>query len=234
MPIFDHAPFSFPRLQQVNQRVGRVYHVLSGVHTGQEYPSITRVLGSKPKPQLVAWKKRVGSAEAARITAESTTQGTSVHTLAESYINNEADQVADALPALSDNVRQLWNDLSPWIDAHVQRIHGQEQDVYSSHLKVAGRLDLLATVDGDLSVVDFKTSRRPKKRDYVLDYFLQGCFYSLCVFEHTGQKVKRIIFPIVSPEGLEIFETNTAVEFEGLRQRIDDYYEHYHTAASDE
>lgn len=229
MTIFDHAPFSFPRLQQVNQRVGRVYHVLSGVDTGQEYPSITRVLGAKPKPQLVAWKKRVGSAEAARITAESTTQGTSVHTLAESYINNEADQVADALPTLSDNVQQLWNDLSPWIDAHVQRVHGQEQDVYSAHLKVAGRMDLLATVDGDLSVVDFKTSRRPKKRDYVLDYFLQGCFYSLCVFEHTGQKVKRIIFPIVSPEGLEIFETNTAVEFEGLRQRIEDYYAHYHT-----
>ena len=49
------------------------------------------------------------------------------------------------------------------------------------------------------------------------------------MFEHTGQKVKRIIFPIVSPEGLEIFETNTAVEFEGLRQRIEDYYAHYHT-----
>ena len=229
MTTFEHAPFVFPRLQQVNHRAGRVYQVLSGEHVGQEYPSITRVLGAKPKPELAAWKKRVGSAEATRVTTESTTRGTSLHILAESYINNEADQVATALPTLTDDVRQLWNDLSPWIDAHVQRVHGQEQDVYSAHLNVAGRMDLLATVDGDLAVVDFKTSRRPKKRDYVLDYFLQGCFYSLCVFEHTGQKVKRIIFPIVSPEGLEIFETNTAVEFEGLRQRITDYYEHYHT-----
>jgi len=229
MTTFEHAPFGFPRLQQVNHRVGRVYQVLSGEHFRQKYPSITRVLGAKPKPELAAWKKRVGSAEAARVTTESTTRGTSLHILAESYINNEADQVATALPTLTDDVRQFWNDLSPWIDAHVQRVHGQEQDVYSAHLNVAGRMDLLATVDGDLAVVDFKTSRRPKKRDYVLDYFLQGCFYSLCVFEHTGQKVKRIIFPIVSPEGLDIFETTPAVEFEGLRQRIADYYAHYHT-----
>ena len=234
MTTFEHAPFVFPRLQQVNHRAGRVYQVLSGEHFGQEYPSITRVLGAKPKPELAAWKKRVGSAEAARITTESTTRGTSLHILAESYINNEADQVATALPTLTDDVRQFWNDLSPWIDAHVQRVHGQEQDVYSAHLNVAGRMDLLATVDGDLAVVDFKTSRRPKKRDYVLDYFLQGCFYSLCVFEHTGQKVKRIIFPIVSPEGLDIFETTPAVEFEGLRQRIADYYAHYHTTTSHE
>jgi hypothetical protein len=49
------------------------------------------------------------------------------------------------------------------------------------------------------------------------------------VFEHTGRKVKRIIFPIVSPEGLEVFETTLAEEFDGLRERIKEYYLHYHT-----
>ena len=49
MTTFEHAPFVFPRLQQVNHRVGRVYQVLSGEHVGQEYPSITRVLPCKVK-----------------------------------------------------------------------------------------------------------------------------------------------------------------------------------------
>jgi hypothetical protein len=230
MRTFEHEPFTFPSLKQVNQRVGRVYRVLSGEHTGEEYPSITRVLGARPKPQLAAWKKRVGRTEAARITTESTSRGTKLHLLAESYINNEADQVTDALSTLTDDVQQFWGDMCPWLDEHVQRVHGQESDMYSARLKVAGRVDLLATVDGDLAVVDFKTSRRPKKRDYVLDYFLQGCFYSLCVFEHTGLKVKRIIFPIVSPEGLEVFETTPSAEFKNLRKRIDEYYLHYHTS----
>ena len=229
MKTFEHEPYTFPRIEQVNQRVGRIYRVLDGDHAGNEYPSITRVLGARPKPQLTAWRKRVGRTEANRITKESTTRGTTLHILAESYINNEADQVEDAVATLTDDARQFWGDMRPWLDKHVQRVHGQESDMYSARLKVAGRVDLLATVDGDLAVVDFKTSRRPKKRDYVLDYFLQGCFYSLCVFEHTGRKVKRIIFPIVSPEGLEVFETTLADEFEGLRERIKEYYLHYHT-----
>lgn len=219
---FPHESFAFPSLQQKNLPEGRVYEVKS---TGDRFPSITRVLGAKPKPALEAWKKRVGTAEAQRISTESTTRGTSLHALAEAYIDNLPVDLSSA----DTQVTAYWSKLSAWIDQHVQAIHAQEQDLYSKYLKVAGRMDLLATVDGELAVVDFKTSRRLKKEEYVKDYYLQGCFYALCVYEHTGQKVARIIFPIVSPDGFQIFETTPAVQYTTLRQRIDEYYSLYHT-----
>ena len=104
MKTFEHEPYTFPSIKQVNQRVGRIYRVLDGDHAGKEYPSITRVLGARPKPQLAAWRKRVGRTEANRITKESTVRGTSLHVLAESYINNEVDQVEDAVAPLTDDV----------------------------------------------------------------------------------------------------------------------------------
>jgi genome maintenance exonuclease 1 len=218
---FYHQPFIFPKLQQRNLPEGRVYEVLD---TGERFPSITRVLGAKPKPALDAWKRRVGTAEAQRITQESTSRGTSLHALAEAYLDN----LPIDLSTTDDTVRDYWSKLSPWMHDHLQTIHAQEQDTYSAYLKVAGRMDLLATVDGELSVVDFKTSRRLKKEEYVRDYYLQGCFYALCVFEHTGKKVSRIIFPIVSPDGFQIFETKPAEQYTTLRERIDEYYSHYH------
>ena len=218
---FQHDRFTFPKLQQRNLEEGRVYEV---VGTNERYPSITRVLGARPKPGLDEWKKRVGPQEAARISHLSTSRGTSLHALAEHYLNNEDISLEGA----DYTVCEYWTRLSAWIDAHLRIVHAQEQDVYSKRLRVAGRMDLLATVDGELSVVDFKTSRKPKQEKYITDYYLQGCFYALSVFEQTGQKVTRIIFPIVSPEGLQIFETTPAAHYTTLRHRINEYYEVYH------
>lgn len=220
-----HEQFTFPKLQQRNLTEGRVYEV---VDTGECYPSITRVLGARPKPALDQWKKRVGAKEAARISTQSSTRGTALHSLAERYLNNEDIDVS----AEDYTVREHWAHISAWIDNNLNVVHAQEQDVYSRLLKVAGRMDLLATVNGELTVVDFKTSRRLKKEEYVMDYYLQGCFYALSVFEQTGMKVSRIIFPIVSPDGLQIFETNTAAHYITLRHRINEYYDVYHRGTS--
>ncbi|HVI42283.1 MAG TPA: hypothetical protein VM577_16645, partial [Anaerovoracaceae bacterium] len=86
---------------------------------------------------------------------------------------------------------------------------------------------VLCEIDHELAIMDLKNARKPKQRQYVQDYFLQGTFYAAAVFELTGQKVKRIVFPIVSPEGLQLFECKPFEHFDELLTRIKDYYANY-------
>ena len=90
--MFHHyPPLSLPTLEQMNLKTGRVYHVLNGADSGVHYPSITRVLGAKPKPQLEAWKRRVGHQEAQRVSQAASGRGKKLHALVEEV----EDEVAD-------------------------------------------------------------------------------------------------------------------------------------------
>jgi len=219
--MFQHELFEFPRLTQQNRTSGRVYQVEDGEDAGQTFPSITRILAAKPNPGILAWRKRVGEAEANRVSREATTRGTSVHALAEAFLDNTLDASATITPT----VLELWRTLQPWIAEHITTLHAQEQDVYSTRLRVAGRMDVLATVDDKLTVVDFKTSRRPKSRDHIGNYFVQSTFYALAVYERTGRKVEQIVIPIVSPEGLQVFTTTPTEHFSALKDAIRFFYE---------
>jgi genome maintenance exonuclease 1 len=201
-----------------------VYLVEDGSDKGEVYPSITRILAAKPKPALEAWKKRVGKREAARVSQVATVQGGNVHKLSECYLGNEP------LPDYSPNVKELWRSLYPWFDEHITAVIAQEQDVYSRKLKVGGRMDLLAEVDGDLAVVDIKTAKQEKREEWVQDYFLQETFYAVAVYEITGQLPKRLILPVVSPYGLQLFESTPMQHFAELRQRIAEFYLTYEAA----
>lgn len=215
--MFAHdTSLSFPTLTQVNNASGRVYRV-----GGTEYvlPSITRALGAKPKPGLIAWRQRVGAAEAARVSQRATSRGTKLHALAECFLRNQDLPKSDPLTG------ELWRHICPWIATHVTCVYAQEQPVFSLRLGAAGQLDLLADVDGIFSVVDFKTSEKPKKIEYIDDYFLQGTFYSCATYELTGRAPKQMVFPIVSPTGLQVFVSQPRKHFDELRNRIEFFYE---------
>lgn len=225
MSGFIHdASLNLPTLTQHNAATGRVYRVEDGPHAGEEYPSITRMLGSAPKPWLKKWQERVGIEEARRISQQATSRGTALHTLSEHYLDNNTEKYDAAYERAEIPVRELWSKLRPWLHTHVTRIYGLEASLYSHQLKVAGRTDMIAEVDGVLSIVDFKNSRRPKSEGQVQDYYLQGTFYACALFEMTGRKVDRIIFPVVSPERLQIFETKAGANFDRLRIRIAEFY----------
>lgn len=219
--MIPHELFTFPRLTQQNRPNGRVYCVEEGEDIGYTFPSITRILAAKPNPAILEWRKRVGEAEANRVSREATTRGTSVHALAEAFLNNTLDESVVITP----HVLELWRSLRPWIADNITTLHAQEQDIYSTRLRVAGRMDVLATVDGKLTVVDFKTSRRPKSRNHIGNYFIQSTFYALAVYERTGRKVEQIVIPIVSPERLQVFTTTPSEHFSGLKNAIRFFYE---------
>jgi hypothetical protein len=210
-----HAKLRLPRLEQRNLASGRVYAVMG---TDLVYPSITRVLGAKPKPYLAAWKERVGEAEAHRISTTAAGRGTKLHTLAEQYLGN------DTLNPVEPHVMELWQHLRPWLDAHITGVYAQEVDLYSDHLMVAGRTDLIADVEGVPSVVDFKQANKPKKASQITDYYLQGTFYALALYERTGMICKQVVFPVSSPEGIQVFIVKPADHYDALVSRITEFY----------
>jgi hypothetical protein len=225
--MFTHDNLiQLPELIQRNLKTGRVYQVASGAHTGKVYPSITRVLKAKEQDGLKKWKKRVGEAEAAKVSARATLQGTTLHTLCERYLANLD------LPTIYPHVQQLWKHIQPWLAMNIVTVYQQEANLFSDRLGVAGRTDLLANVRGhDLTVVDFKSANREKKKDWIEDYFIQGTFYSAALYELTGHKAKRIILPIIHPDGLQLEETTPMKHFDGLIDRITLFYETFDPTA---
>lgn len=164
---------------------GRLYTTPSGAIL----PSVTTVLGVQDKSGLDAWRKRVGEAEANRVMVQAGARGTAVHQLAEDYVNNKEDWKAGAMPA---NLF-TFNTIKPLLDQRLDNVWIQEAPLYSERLSVAGRVDCIAEWDGQLSIIDYKTSKRPKKLEYVQSYFIQEAVYAAMFFERTGVPIKQIV-----------------------------------------
>lgn len=188
--IFNHLDISlsYQDLIAETSNSGRVY----STPTGNKYPSITTALGYRDKWKWAQWRASIGEEEAKRITRHATTRGTSLHNIAERYINNEDEYVktpGEKMP----HVQQSWKVLQNVIDSRINNVHMQECPLYSDTLRVAGRVDCIAEFDGKLSIIDFKTSSKVKDRDDIHSYFMQECAYAIMYEEQTGTPIDQLI-----------------------------------------
>lgn len=156
---------------------------------GNWYPSITTVLSILSRDFIEEWKKRVGEEEANAISYRAATRGTAIHEMAEQYLLNNPDYKEGRLP--SDLFS--FNTIKPILDSRVGRIYAQECPLYSKHLGVAGRVDCVAEFDGKLSIIDFKTSKKPKKAEWIHNYFIQEAAYAIMWEERTGMPITQLV-----------------------------------------
>lgn len=175
-------------LEQVNTETGRYYKT----PTGTLYPSVTTVTGIMNLEAIKQWRTRVGDAEANRISTQATRRGTRVHKLCEDYLNNDVINPSDYTVVDLDNFRSF----REIIDQHIDNIHLQEQRLYSDHLALAGTVDCVAEYAGRLSIIDFKTARKAKNRDFITNYFCQATAYAIMYEERTGIPVPNIVIMI--------------------------------------
>jgi genome maintenance exonuclease 1 len=170
--IFKHN--LVPEIDIITQTIdGKRYYVLPD---GSKFRSVTTVLSDKlDKTALLEWRKKVGEEQAQRISTQAARRGTSVHSIAERYVLNEEEYIRDSMPSGIDS----FNSIKTLLDKHVDNILGVETPLYSVALKTAGRCDLIAEFDGVPSVIDFKTSRKSKKEEWIESYFLQTTVYSM-------------------------------------------------------
>ena len=154
---------------------GKRHYVLpDGLH---KFKSVTTILGEKTdKSAITAWQNRVGIEQATKISTQAARRGTAVHSMAEKYILNEENIYGDK--PMPINI-ESFKPLKSVLDDHVDDIYGVELALYSKVLKCAGRTDLVAHYDGIPSIIDFKTSKRLKREDWIENYFLQSTVYSM-------------------------------------------------------
>jgi genome maintenance exonuclease 1 len=164
---------------------------------GEAYPSITTILGRQPKPSIEEWKKRVGEKEAKAIIADSTRIGTGVHELCEKYLYNIPLHETD------EEIKSVFNRMR-FLCGNINNIYGLEIPVYSDILRIAGTTDCVAEYNGVLSVIDFKTSKKPKREDWIDDYYIQAFFYAAAFYEMTGAMPEQVVILVAVRNSFEV------------------------------
>ena len=189
---------------------------------GRLYPSITTVLSqTSDMSGLDVWRERIGAEAAEQIMKDAQIHGTMTHKLCEDYLNNKEPD-GDFL----DIPRNHFEKLKPYLHK-MNNIHGIELPLYSDEFKIAGTCDCIAEYNGDLSIIDFKTSRSRLMEHYdkVQKYFMQATAYSLMWKERTGTDIDQIVI-IGSEETGDIAEfIKIPIDFkEVLIEKIEEFH----------
>lgn len=173
---------------------GKRYYTLPD---GTVLPSVTTVIGAKKKDSIQKWRERVGEEEANRVSRKASNRGTKVHQVCEDYLNNKENYIKDNMP----DVVEMFYSIRPLIN-RINNVWYQEQSLFSKEIEMAGRCDVVAEFDGKLSIIDFKTSSRLKRKADITDYFAQCTAYAMMIEEMVGTPVDQIVI-IMAVDGNE-------------------------------
>ena len=167
---------------------GQRYYVLPDGLT--KLKSVTTILSEKlDKTALLEWRAKVGEEKARKISTQAARRGTAIHQIAERYVLNEENFYLNEMPVNIESFQPI----KQVLDNHVDNIFGIELPLYSKILGCAGKTDLVAEYNGIPSIVDFKTSTKLKKAEWIENYFLQSTIYSLMFEKHYDIKIPQIV-----------------------------------------
>lgn len=221
--MFNHIQHDFPKITTDNSTGKRLYLT----PTGDRYPSVTTVLSEYGKKELLEWRAKVGEEKANEISRKATTRGTGVHKAIERHLLNEEIDVMRE--NMMPNVRNLFVKMKTEL-AKINNIHCLETKLFSHELKLAGQVDCIAEHNGILSVIDFKTSVRLKKKENIANYFMQGVAYGTMFTELTGIPFERVVI-IIGVDTANFCQTMIAQgdDLKFYKEELLKYIEHYNS-----
>ena len=165
--------------------------------SGKKAPSITSITSFYNRQIFINWRKKVGEEQANKITKVATDRGTKFHDLVEKYLLNEdINSIKDVLPTTKARLIAAREALN-----RIDNIHALEKPLYSEYFGIAGRVDCIAEYDGELAIIDFKTSKKIKPEKWLENYFVQETAYACMYFEMTGIAVDKIVTLMVADNG---------------------------------
>jgi len=183
--MFNHIELSLPKLERETIDGIRYYKVPNNDEL-LKFVSITSVTSFKNRQFFADWRKKIGEEKADKITKQATSRGTDMHTLVENYLdNNDLPPVQPLSEFLFKIAKQELN--------KINNIHALEKSLYSKVLGIAGTVDCIAEYMGELAVIDFKTSKKPKPKEWIEHYFVQCAAYACMLYELTGIIVKKFV-----------------------------------------
>lgn len=149
---------------------------------GNKVQSVTTILdATKPAEQkaaLQAWRQRVGEKQARQITTESASRGTRMHKYIEDYVQTGVLREPGTNPYSAQSRQMAKIIIEQYLDPNQGEYYGSEVNLFYPEL-YAGTTDLVGTWDGELAIIDFKQTNRPKKRDWIDGYFIQLAAYAM-------------------------------------------------------
>jgi len=197
--MFHHIDIPFVNELEREEIEGVRHYVVPNTQD-VKFVSITSVLSWINRDKFAKWRKKVGDNVANEILRKSSSRGTDMHTLTEHYLKNES------LPKVNPLPEMLFKVAKPALN-NIDNIHGLEKRLYSMNLKVAGTVDCIAEYNGELAIIDFKTSKQPKPRNWVDGYFVQCAAYACMLYELTGIIVKKFVIIMSCENGeCEVYE----------------------------
>ena len=191
--MFNHVPAILSPLERETIDGVRFYKV-PDQDEFLKLVSITSVTSFWSRAKFAKWRKKVGEEKANEITRKATARGTDMHTLTEHYLLNAE------LPKVAPMGDMLFKIAKPTLN-NIDNIHALEGSLYSKELGVAGTVDCIAEYEGELSVIDFKTSKAPKPREWIDGYFVQAAAYACMYYELTGVAVKKLVIIMACEDG---------------------------------
>jgi hypothetical protein len=191
--MFNHVDIDLPQLERETIDGVRYYKVPDNDELIR-LVSITSVTSHFNKEIFVKWRKKVGEEKANQITKRATSRGTDMHTLVEHHLKNEG------LPKVQPISDFLFK-ISKGTLKNINNIHTLEGSLYSKELGIAGTVDCIAEYNGELAIIDFKTSAKPKPREWIEHYFVQCMAYGCMLYELTGISVKKLVIIMACENG---------------------------------
>lgn len=188
--------YNYPSLKRIQKDGFRLY--TDG--ESNPVPSVTTILDkTSDKTFLYEWRKRVGNEEADRISKESSGLGTKVHDALEKYILQEEWEIKGN-NLISIMSRRMTEVMIAQGLTNVDELWGTEVGLLAEGL-YAGTTDAVGVYRGEESIIDFKTAKKIKKREWIESYFLQCIAYALAHNEMFDSKIRQIVILMVDREG---------------------------------
>ncbi len=198
------------------------------------FPSVTTALGATKSQRsidiLTNWRKREGGEVADYIMSKTSGIGTAAHLMNEKY---QARKHGLPIPLKAVNEEYALFGMAhhlmfrPFLDS-VEKVFALEQAVFSSSLKLAGTIDCIGIVDGQVCVIDYKTKGKPQREDWMEDYYPQGALYAKMWNEHVSEEfraTKIIIAASSEYRTLQTFGTDPLEHEKAALERVARYYE---------
>jgi genome maintenance exonuclease 1 len=239
-------------IRRVTKNGNRYYRVTENNDVLGEFPSVTTILGgTSDKSGLEKWKKRVGADEARRISTLSMNRGTVMHKLIELYkpLTGEKPDRLNELKELSKDDEEInqfdtefihagwemfmkfYTNSSQYFD-RVEEILEAETFLWSvKGGGYAGTVDNVSKMkDGSIQIIDYKNSRKPKREDWIQDYYLQGAAYYVAYWERSGIKPNGIEIWIANeidyaPQTFRLTESDISFYFKEFQKRLSKFNE---------
>lgn len=193
--MFEHVELNLRPLERETIDGVRYYKIPNDEEL-LKLVSITSVISHYNKEFFAKWRKKVGEDKANEITRKATSRGTDFHTLTEHLLKND-ELPSGSVQPLAEFLYLIAKDELK----NINKIHGLETALYSKELGVAGTVDCIAEYNGELSIIDFKTSKKAKPRDWIDHYFVQCAAYACMLYEMTGIIVKKFVIIMACEDG---------------------------------